>query len=270
MNGVNVQNSNGEIMNINVVRYFQLNNFDYLVFSLNEIDDGGYVKLYISKIVNSIGTTINDDVEWNLVKDTIKDIIKRNKEGLPITIKDLNEISISQLKINDQKVFKLNDSLLSLLNANKNVVEETIVNNTIIEEPINSNAFDNNINNNVEINNFNSEENLSSDIPEPPSITNLNSADEQIVPNISEPTDLNKSNDININITDSLNISDPISNQNLYYGGENTESINNQLQQEVPNDYKLMYEEAIRKNEELTNELKKYKTLIDSLKEVLK
>ena len=176
MNGIVVQKSNGESINITVIRYFRLNNFDYLVFSLNEIDDGGYVKLYISKIVNGLGVTIDDDVEWNLVKDTIKDIIKRNKDSIPVGVNDLNEANISQIKIENQKVFKLNDSLLQLLSANKSIqnnendttqvepkIEDTItdvttekndeflsqnttpVNNSIIEPQINEiNAVDNN------------------------------------------------------------------------------------------------------------------------------
>ena len=77
MNGVTVKKIDGSSENISVIRYFKLNDFSYLIFSLNEIDDGGYVKLYISKISNGMGVTISDDVEWNLVKDTIKDIIKR-------------------------------------------------------------------------------------------------------------------------------------------------------------------------------------------------
>lgn len=258
MNGVNVQNANGETININVVRYFKLNNFDYLVFSLNEIDDGGYVKLYISKIMNGVGTTITDDVEWNLVKDTIKDIIKRNKEGLPTGIDDLSELNVSQLRIIDQKVFKLNDSLLNLLSQNKNVVESPIEQNNIQTQNLDEISLD--------------------EIPETPTISNSNDFVTQSnnINTIVNQVEVNSTpvpEEYNVAISDSdTKQSDVIEeqklNSDLYYVGDTNIPTNTQL--EPANDYKLMYEELLKRNTELSNELKKYQNLIESLKEVLK
>lgn len=128
-----MKNTNGEQLRVNVVRFFRLNGIEYLIFSLNEIDDGGYVKLYVSKITEGFGITIEDDVEWNLIKDTIKTIIKSNKDNLPLPITDLDFNKLTDLQISDQKIFKLNDSLLQLLGANRN--EETNFESKEVIEP---------------------------------------------------------------------------------------------------------------------------------------
>jgi len=119
MKEIIMRNAEGLPTSVNVVRFFRLNGIDYLIFSLNEIDDGGYVKLYVSKISDGVGKTIEDDVEWNLIKDTIKTIIKSNKDNLPLPITDLETNKINNIQIVDQKIFKLNDSLLQLLTLNK-------------------------------------------------------------------------------------------------------------------------------------------------------
>lgn len=243
MNGVTIKKADGSIESINVVRYFKLNDFSYLIFSLNEIDDGGYVKLYISKVINGIGTTISDDVEWNLVKDTIKDIIKRNKEGISAGVNDLDENNLTNITINDQKVFKLNASLLQLLSANKNVA------NTVSSEPIIENSE---INPNETINN------VSEQI-----IPDLNS-DENLIPSYTSNPDVAE---VSNNDTE---LEKPITNdipQGIYYGKEDKNIDNNSSSD---NNYKTLYEMELKKNDELLQELKKYQDLISDLKEVLK
>lgn len=248
MNGVTVQKNNGETININIVRYFELNSFNYLIFSLNEIDDGGYVKLYISKIINGVGNTITDDVEWNLVKDTIKDIIKRNKDGIPNGINDLNETVLSNVIINDQKVFKLNDSLMQLLSANKNV---KTVNDIVIEENVNDNSS--NLEQQFESNN-----------------DSLGSIENNVNNQIVSPLFPNKISSVNNDIDKTMEMSQQLVsdiNSNLYYGEENT-NVNNNLENNI--DYKALYEEEHKKNDELLQELNKYQNLINDLKAVLK
>lgn len=243
MNGVTIKKADGSIESINVVRYFKLNDFSYLIFSLNEIDDGGYVKLYISKVINGIGTTISDDVEWNLVKDTIKDIIKRNKEGISAGVNDLDDNNLTNITINDQKVFKLNASLLQLLSANKNVA------NTVSSEPIIENSE---INPNETINN------VSEQI-----IPDLNS-DENLIPSYTSNPDVAE---VSNNDTE---LEKPITNdipQGIYYGEEDKNIDNNSSSD---NNYKTLYEMELKKNDELLQELKKYQDLISDLKEVLK
>lgn len=243
MNGVTVKKADGSTVSINVVRYFKLNDFSYLIFSLNEIDDGGYVKLYISKIINGIGTTISDDVEWNLIKDTIKEIIKRNKEGISTGINDLNETELTNVTITDQKVFKLNDSLLQLLSANKNIIN-SISDDVIIEEP------QLNVNTNID----NAQGQMISDLESKPN--------ENLIPSYTSDSDVAEVSMKNVEIqTPKEEV------QSVYYGEGNNENTNNIHQQ---NDFKALYEDELKKNEELFNELKRYQNLINDLKEVLK
>lgn len=280
MNGVNVQNANGEIININVIRYFKLNGFDYLVFSLNEIDDGGYVKLYISKIVDGIGMSITDDVEWNLIKDTIKDVIKRNKEGISLGIEDLSENNISQIKINDQKVFKLNDSLLQLLSANKNVKENALNNESTLDKDIfseNNETLDQKL---AQVNTSSISEvtpvtqgegNFTNNVPEQPLMPDINNVSDTVAQdnNIVNDSLLNQDATKGVNIELNTNFTNSVSpeqenlNSDLYYNGDDDKNEN-------ITDYKALYEDEKRKNEEISNELKKYQNLINSLKEVLK
>lgn len=243
MNGVTVKKSDGSIESINVVRYFKLNDFSYLIFSLNEIDDGGYVKLYISKVINGVGGTISDDVEWNLVKDTIKDIIKRNKEGISAGVNDLDENSLANITINDQKVFKLNASLLQLLSANKNVT------NAIPSEPV---IEDSEINDNVPINDVNEQ-----------TIPNLNS-EENLIPSYTSDSDVAEVSNNHVELENPMTNEIP---QGIYYG-EETKSTDSSSSSD--NNYKTLYEMELKKNDELLQELKKYQSLINDLKEVLK
>ena len=252
MNGIVVQKSNGESINITVIRYFRLNNFDYLVFSLNEIDDGGYVKLYISKIVNGLGVTIDDDVEWNLVKDTIKDIIKRNKDGIPVGVNDLNEANISQIKIENQKVFKLNDSLLQLLSANKSIQNNE--NDITQVEPKIEDAI-------TDVTTEKNDEFLSQ---------NTTAVNNSIIePQINEINAVDNNTPLN-NVSDEKAISNLGVDSNIYYNGD-VEPVNNVgASVSTQDNYKDLYENEVAKNKELTEQLEKYQNLINDLKEVLK
>lgn len=243
MNGVTIKKVDGSIESVNVVRYFKLNDFSYLIFSLNEIDDGGYVKLYVSKVTNGVGETIHDDVEWNLIKDTIKDIIKRNKEGIPVGLNDLDENNLANITINDQKVFKLNASLLQLLSANKNATSE-IPNNTVIEDSKkNDNEF---INNSIE-----------------QTIPDLNST-ENLIPSYTNDSDVAEVPNNNVELEKTITNEIP---KGIYYGEDDKKTDNISS---LDDNYKKLYEMELKKNDELLQELKKYQDLINDLKEVLK
>lgn len=243
MNGVTLKKVDGSIESVNVVRYFKLNDFSYLIFSLNEMDDGGYVKLYVSKVTNGVGETIHDDVEWNLIKDTIKDIIKRNKEGIPVGLNDLDENNLANITINDQKVFKLNASLLQLLSANKNETSE-IPNNTVIEDSKkNDNEF---INNSIE-----------------QTIPDLNST-ENLIPSYTNDSDVAEVPNNNVELEKTITNEIP---KGIYYGEDDKKTDNISS---LDDNYKKLYEMELKKNDELLQELKKYQDLINDLKEVLK
>lgn len=133
MERVNLINANNEPFSAEVIRYFELNNSGYLIYSLNEVDEQSYVKLYAVKVNNENGalTTTNiDEDAWMSIKELIKVIIRANKDGVA-EVADLNLNNLESLMINDGRVFKLSSQLTELLGANKKVVvEQPIVEET--------------------------------------------------------------------------------------------------------------------------------------------
>lgn len=236
MKDIIIRNAAGVQSSVSVVRFFRLNSIEYLIFSLNEVDEGGYVKLYVSKITEEIGNTIEDDVEWSLIKDTIKTVIKSNKDNLPLPITDLDVNRINNLQILDQKIFKLNDSLLQLLTANKK--EEFV-------SPSNDQVeSQDNVVNVAPIEEIQQESGVTVESP----VENITAP----FPNYSFDT--------------------PNSNVNSYSDDENLETnFNASINQtaEYALDYKTLYENELKKNEELIKEADKYKNIIDSLKKIL-
>lgn len=127
----NIQGSN---LDCEIIRYFEKNNNKYLIYSLNEMDEVGYVKLYASKIVDKHARIITDDDEWTFIKETIKDIVRNNRDGVSLDIIDLNENELENIVLEDNRIFKLQGNLVNLLMENKKVVS----NDVYEEEAVNS------------------------------------------------------------------------------------------------------------------------------------
>lgn len=127
----NIQGSN---LDCEIIRYFEKNNNKYLIYSLNEMDEVGYVKLYASKIVDKHARIIPDDDEWTFIKETIKDIVRNNRDGVSLDIIDLNENELENIVLEDNRIFKLQGNLVNLLMENKKVVSNDIYE----EEAVNS------------------------------------------------------------------------------------------------------------------------------------
>lgn len=121
-----LKNLNNDSIDVEIIRYFLNNDAEYLIYSLNEIDQAGYTKLYASKIIGNKASIISDDSEWSLIKEIIKQIVKANRDGSPLEIIDLNERNLSDVVLSDTRVFKLQGNLVNLLAENKKVKDEPI------------------------------------------------------------------------------------------------------------------------------------------------
>lgn len=123
-----IKNTNGDNVDLEVIRYFINNDTEYLIYSLNETvgsgDEVGYTKLYASKIIGTKACIITDNDEWNLVKEIIKDIVRCNRDGRELNIVDLNEDNLDDITLQDTRVFKLQGNLVNLLSENKKVKDE--------------------------------------------------------------------------------------------------------------------------------------------------
>lgn len=126
MSRINI-NLNNEVVSAEVIRYFTIDNNNYLIYSLNEVDEQQYVKLYITKVINnagmSIGESVSDEAEWDAVKEGIKIIIKSNNEGNPVS-NDLDYASLDGFTVLGNRIFKLSSALTEILNKDKPVFEK--------------------------------------------------------------------------------------------------------------------------------------------------
>ncbi len=122
MEKVTISNLQGESGLVNVVRYFLNNGSEFLIYSLNEVDESGYTRLYVTKLNgvdgNYTADTLND-TEWADIKNLVKVIVKANKEKLPIPVQDINPNKLKNIVLKDKKIFKLNTPLVNDLSANQ-------------------------------------------------------------------------------------------------------------------------------------------------------
>lgn len=281
-----IKNVSGLIENVVVVRYFKFNGGNYLIFTKNEVDEAGYQKLYISKVNNMIGDNISDEVEWNLIRDTIKVIAKANKENTTLPVQDMNEAEINGIQINGQKPFKLTSASVALLSANKNVMNNAnVVTPAAPQTPIpNSTPIESTVNPMPETAQVSSEVVPTPVIPqqpvqpETPSIEPLNmdipnmvapvlqQSETTIAPNIVEPqqpfvSDNTSMASIPVGTT---NISDVFE-----FPGASVQPVTPAIEPIPTVDYKKLYEEQTLKLNALTTELDKYKAIIEQLKNIL-
>lgn len=131
-----ITNQMGERLEVGVVRFFEHNEITFLIYTLSEVDANNYVKLYVTKVntENVQSITITEESEWNSFKDVMKEIIRNNKNNLPLQIKDLDPQEINNIVIYDSKVFKLSSEMVSFLQMNKKVsnnVAEVGVNESV-------------------------------------------------------------------------------------------------------------------------------------------
>lgn len=85
-------NENGLREEASILAKFRLaNNNDYIVYSLNELNDEGMIKIYVTGLVfedgNYSSREIVTDEEWNNIKSILKTLAKSEEEPFPESIK---------------------------------------------------------------------------------------------------------------------------------------------------------------------------------------
>ena len=93
MNKMNIKDANNQMIEVFLVRYFKYKNTNYLIYTLNEVDEKGFIKLYLVKIMKQfnewIAKTIKDDEEWKRMQLIVKNILKEIKSGNIESFNDL-------------------------------------------------------------------------------------------------------------------------------------------------------------------------------------
>ena len=112
-----VVNSGGQKFIAKKVRYFEYQNSNYLIYTLDEVDIESYVKLYIIRFKGDIEQYI-DDNEWISVKEIIQKIVREIKMDQIVSFTDL-VCNIEQIDNNYARPFKLKSELVNIMSYNK-------------------------------------------------------------------------------------------------------------------------------------------------------
>ena len=131
-----LKNIEGEYIEADIVRYFKNDDVDYLIYSLNETDSSGYVRLYASKIIDDMACIISDSDEWQNITQIIKETVRNNRDGNELNIADLDEERLYDITLQDTRIFKLQGNLVTLLSENKRVEKLPVVESEEVEEEI--------------------------------------------------------------------------------------------------------------------------------------
>ena len=269
MDKVTISNLQGENGLVNVVRFFNNNGNEYLIYSLNEIDESGYTRLYVTKLSGVDGMYTADtlsDTEWNEIKNLVRIIVKSNKEGMVSPVNDINPKKINNILLKDKKVFKLNTPLVNDLSANKPKFDEDTedgstqkaINNSIVQptfEVPSAPTFETPVQPTFEVPSAPTFETPVQPTFEVPSVPTFETPVQPTFEVPSAPT-FETPVQPTFDFNDSFNIN-------------NGQQDINRISEESKEDYKLMYQEQLNKNKELQEQIDKYINILNSIKNIV-
>lgn len=122
MDNIILFNQNNQSFNANVIRYFTLNNKNYFIFSLNEIDEQGYVQLYVVNVIEGIDGSQAKNLtkeEWPDVRKQIEQIVFNNRNNT-LNENDRFFEKLNGMVVNDSKIIRLKKETALELSQNKN------------------------------------------------------------------------------------------------------------------------------------------------------
>lgn len=105
------------------VRYLSFNGNNYFVYTLNEIDIDGYVKLYLKRIVENGEVEISPN-EWETIKASIPVIVKEIKNNDIKSFRDLSMRNVNEIMDGYAKVFKLKKDIVELITYEEAAIDE--------------------------------------------------------------------------------------------------------------------------------------------------
>lgn len=123
-----LRNAKNKKVQVDLVRYFKYENNHYLIYTLNEKDEKDFLKLYVVKVMEELGTPIlkyiENEWEWNHMPQIIQEMLKEIKSNAPYSFVDLDPKKIEGLKVKKARNFKLLARLTYLLSGD--IKEEPI------------------------------------------------------------------------------------------------------------------------------------------------
>ena len=254
---------------VNCIFYLYNNNY-YFLYTENEKDENGYIKLYLVKVgketVNSdngpvetgnmIGIEVPTLDEWKEVQGSISKIVNSKKTKVEdSSIQYLPINMLVNLKILSKKSFRLLSGIIEkdfgVVLDKKNDESIVVENKDSNENSISSNSLENIQNESNEL----SSTDLFPEGSNSDSVTNINQGDE-IIDELNN--DISTTNDIKEDheeIQDSFEIT--------------TAEVDDASDQEIIIDYRTKFFEEQEKNKKLNDEIEKLNKKLNDIKEII-
>ncbi len=118
MEKINVKIGNNDT-DIDVLRYYEINSNKYLLFMNNNNFQETNTKIFVSKILKEKTVNIEDEEEWNEIKNSIVGIVNDNKELTKLDILDLNTTQILNIEITSARALILPTNIIEYISANR-------------------------------------------------------------------------------------------------------------------------------------------------------
>lgn len=110
--------------NAEVLSKIKLNTNDYIAYTFNEINENEMIKIYVTGIIEENGMysykEINDEGEWNNLKEILKTLAKDESENFPNTIKSDLKIVGEEISIRNPKKLLVSQKFANALKIKYN------------------------------------------------------------------------------------------------------------------------------------------------------
>ena len=245
--------------------FYLYNSKYYFLYTQNEVDENGYVRLYLTKVGketindetgpketgNMVGIEVPTDDEWKEVQGSISKIVnsKKNKtDDKDIQILPLN--MLVNLKVVGKKTFRLLSSIIEKdfgVILSEKLTEQNQENEQLLD--------DKNLDKPIEEENVQTIESVSQEIN---SVENVNVEEPQIADTVK--IDPDQSVEETNQLDEELN---QISNQNSTEVNEEYDT------QDIIIDYRTKFFEEQEKNKRLTEEIENLRKKLESINEII-
>ena len=111
MKKVYVMDNRGREKVADKIAYFKIEDKKYFIYTLNEVDSEGYLKLYIKQFENGEDIEILD-IEWEHVKGLVQEVLRQMRDGVINTYELLDFDDVTEVMENGARVFKLKQEIV--------------------------------------------------------------------------------------------------------------------------------------------------------------
>lgn len=111
MEKVYVMDNRGREKVAKKVAYFKVLDKKYFIYTLEEIDNEGYIKLYIKQFENGEDIEI-PGAEWDYVKGLVQEVLRQMRDGEAKTYENLNSNDVTEVMESGSRVFKIKQDII--------------------------------------------------------------------------------------------------------------------------------------------------------------